>query len=376
MKIIVNAYSARLGGGQTYLKNLFAYLPAMSDLEVLVFAPASLELPAHPQIRRVHSSWPTTNPLARALWERWVLSGFLRRECADVLFCPGGVVGASVPEGCKVVTMFRNMIPFDAALVASMPWGLQRLRNLILRRVLLRSIVQADLSIFISDHARGLIERLARIPNPVTIPHGISETFRTNGAALARPEQAPEGPYLLYVSRFDIYKHHREVVRAFAALPDELRKGLSLVFVGETDLPEAEPVAHLVQELGLEGNVIMRGVVPHGKLPAWYQHAHTILFASSCENCPNILLESMASGRPVLASNVMPMPEFGGAALAYFSPFDPHDIARAMSQVLGDSEYADRLAQAAMLRSSRYDWALTGQETWQRIFELAEQKKA
>jgi len=374
MKIVINAYSARLGGGQTYLRNLLANLPDRSDLEIAVFAPTSLEWPAHPQVKRVQSIWPTTNPLMRALWERWALPGFLRRESADVLFCPGGVVGTHVPAGCKVVTVFQNMIPFEANLVGRMPWGWQRLRNLILRRVLLRSMIKADLTIFISDYASSLIARLARIANPVTIPHGISESFRIADRALSRPEGAPEGRYVLYVSRFDVYKHHREVVRAFAALPDELRKGLSLVFLGETNMPEAEPVASLVLELGLGGKVMMPGAVSHGNLPAWYKHAQAILFASSCENCPFILLESLASGRPVLSSDVMPMPEIGGPDLIYFSPFDPQDISQAMSKVLRDNECAQRVAQAAVLRSARYEWKFTAQETWMRIFDLAEQK--
>lgn len=372
MKIVINAYSARVGGGQTYLKNILAHLPTQGGLQILVFAPTSLELPTLPQVKRVQSRWPTTNPLLRAIWERWALPRFLRRERADVLFCPGGVVGTRVPAGCKVVTMFRNMIPFDAELLGRMPWGLQRLRNVILRRILLRSMVSADLTIFISDHTRGLIERMARIPNPVTIPHGISEAFRTAGKDLPRPKTAPEGPYLLYVSRFDIYKHHRAVVRAFAALPEELRNGLSLVFLGETDMPEAEPVAKLVKDLALQDQVLMPGAVPYDSLPAWYLHAHAILFASSCENCPNILLESMGSGRPVLSSNALPMPEFGGEGLIYFSPFDDKDIAGAISRVLGDKECAKKVANAAMLRSGRYDWKLTAEETWSRIFAVAE----
>lgn len=375
MKIVINAYSARMGGGQTYLKNILAHLPARANLDVLVFAPASLDLPSLPQVKRVRSGWPTTNPLFRALWERWALPRFLRRERADVLFCPGGVVGTRVPSGCKVVTMFRNMIPFDAALVDTMPWGLQRLRNIVLRRVLLRSMAQADLTIFISDYACGLIERMAHIPKPVTIPHGISEKFRSAGKDLPYPKDAPQGRYLLYVSRFDIYKHHREVVRAFAALPSELSEGLTLVFLGETDMPEAAPVTQLVQELGLDDQVMMAGAVPYESLPAWYQHAEVILFASSCENCPNILLESMGSGRPVLSSNVMPMPEFGGAEIGYFSPFDSQDIVRAMVEVLSDSEYARSIARAALLQSGRYDWKMTAQETWGQLFELAEHRR-
>ncbi|MEZ7911446.1 MAG: glycosyltransferase family 1 protein [Propionivibrio sp.] len=372
MKIVINAYSARMGGGQTYLKHILAKMPVRADLEVLIFAPAALNLPLHPHIKRVQTRWPTTNPMARALWEHWALPSFLRRERADVLFCPGGVVGSRLPAGCKVVTMFRNMIPFDAALVSRMPWGLQRLRNVILRRVLLRSMANADLTIFISDHARGLIEQLAHIPNPVTIPHGISEAFRTVDRPLPRPEGAPHGRYLLYVSRFDIYKHHREILRAFTALPDEVRKDLSLVFLGETDMPEAEPVARLIQDLGIQDKVLMPGAVPYDSLPAWYQHANAILFASSCENCPNILLESMGSGRPVLSSNIMPMPEFGGKDIVYFSPFDPKDISQAMLKILGDKECAQRVAQAAMLRSARYDWKLTAQETWARIIDLGD----
>lgn len=373
MKIVVNAYSARLGGGQTYLRNLFAHLPARTDLEILVFAPASLPLPAHPQVRRVHAPWPTSNPLARALWERWMLPGFLRREQPDLLFCPGGVVATRVPANCKVVTMFRNMIPFDDDLVGSMPWGLQRVRNLILKRVLLRSLSEADLTIFISDHARALIEGMVRIPNAITIPHGISDSFRSAGNSLPRPESAPHGDYLLYVSRFDVYKHHREVVRAFAALPEGLRDRLSLVFLGETDMPEAEPVAELVKELALSDKVLMPGAVLYATLPAWYQHASASLFASSCENCPNILLEAMAAGRPVLSSNVMPMPEFGGSDIAYFSPDDPQEMSRAIARILSDNEYGERIAQAALQRSAGYDWRITARETWTRLIQLSEQ---
>ena len=376
MKIVVNAYSARLGGGQTYLKNLLAHLPERADLDLLVFAPVSLELPVRQNVRRVRSAWPTTNPILRAVWERVVLPNFLRKENADVLFCPGGVIGTHVPHGCKVVTMFRNMIPFDGKLVSTMPWGSQRLRNLILRRVLLNSMANADLTIFISDHARALIERLVHIPNAVTIPHGISEVFRTANQILRRPDRAPEGRYLLYVSRLDIYKHHREVVLAFADLPEELRESVSLVFLGEADSPEAEHVMKLISELGLQGQVLMLGAIPYENLPGWYQNAHAILFASSCENCPNILLESLGSGRPVLASDIMPMPEFGGEGLVYFSPSDPQDISRALSLVLKDDEYAYQVSQAALRRSEHFDWKSTARNTWERIFELVEKKES
>ncbi|POF39760.1 hypothetical protein B0D71_23990 [Pseudomonas laurylsulfativorans] len=376
MKIVFNALSARLGGGQTYLINLFQFVPDNADLEILVFAPASLKLPDHPRIKRVEPAWPTENPIVRAVWERWVLPGILKAEKADVLFCPGGVVGTSVPAGCKVATMFRNMIPFDLRVRKSIPLGLQRLRNWLLNRIMLKSMREADLTIFISNYARSVIESLTNIKNAVTIPHGIGSVFRTHSdSAVPRPEFLPVGEYVLYVSRFDVYKHHYEVVSAYAELPNELRARFPLVLVGETNLPEAERVKTLVSTLGLKDQVLLLGAIPYQSLPPLYHHAYLNLFASSCENCPNILLEALASGRPMVCSSVMPMPEFGAEAALYFSPFDSKDIKNVLSEALTSPALLEKLSVAAATQSDKFDWEKTSRKTWSELLALAVSRK-
>lgn len=374
MRIVVNALSARLGGGQTYLRNLFAHLPDSKELEVIIFAPDELDLPTDERIRRVTTAWPTRNPYLRAVWEMFLLPAFLRRSHADVFFCPGGVVATRVPQRCRVVTMFRNMIPFDPS-TRKAP-GSQRLRNVLLKRAMLRSMMRADLTIFISEYARQVIESLGRIPNSTTIPHGVGMTFRTHGHAISRPQFLPDEEYLLYVSRFEVYKHHREVVLAYSALSDALRQRFALVLVGEANMPEADRTRALISELDIEGRVHIQGAVAYRDLPAVYHHAKLNLFASSCENCPNILLEALGAGRPIVSSNVMPMPEFGGDAVHYFSPHDPEDIRRAMEAVLTNETYSEALGAAAAKRSSQYDWAVTASRTWASIFHLVEQARA
>jgi glycosyltransferase involved in cell wall biosynthesis len=372
MKIVVNALSARLGGGQTYLRNLFAHLPAEPALEIVVFAPDSLELPADARVRRERTAWPTTNPLLRAVWERWRLPAWLARNAAQLLFCPGGVVATRPPPGCRVATMFRNMIPFDMRARRSMPLGRQRLRNWLLQRVMLRTMVRADLTIFISAHARALIETLTPLRAAVTIPHGSGAAFRSHGATLARPAQAPAGRYLLYVSRFDVYKHHHELVEGYARLSPALRAAHPLMLVGETDSPEARRVRALIERLQLGAHVHIVGEVAYRELPAWYHHAEAIVFASSCENCPNILLEALGAGRPIACSNVAPMPEFGGDAVEYFTPFDTRDVQRALQRLLTDADHAMRLGNAAAARSLQYDSARSAHETWHRLLALAD----
>jgi glycosyltransferase involved in cell wall biosynthesis len=193
---------------------------------------------------------------------------------------------------------------------------------------------------------------------------------------LPRPGGVPAGDYLLYVSRFDVYKHHFEVVSAYASLPPGLRKRCSLVLVGECHMAEAARVQRLIAEKRLESQVVIVGAVPYAALPAFYRHARATVFASSCENCPNILLEALGAGRPVVSSNVMPMPEFGGENLAYFSPYDAADIAAKLHAVLTDEAHASSLARAARERSQRYDWTATARETWQSILDLASHASA
>lgn len=370
MKILINASSAKLGGGQTYLKNLLRHLPKEIELSILVLAPNDLDLPMDPRITRISTLWPTRNPILRTLWEKVMLPVLVRRQAIDILFCPGGVVSTKTVGDCKTVTMFRNMIPFDPAVRERIPIGLQRVRNWILERVMLKSLTNADLSIFISNYARGLIEQRATIKNPVTIPHGLSPEFRTHSQVLARPTWLPNESYVLYVSRFDVYKHHMEVVKAYAQLSADLRHAHPLILIGEADTESAAMVRDFIATNGLGDVIRIVGAVKYADLPAVYRHAHVILFASSCENCPNILLEALGAGRPVLSSNVMPMPEFGGAAVEYFSPYDPDDIAGTLERVLCDPDLRSRMSAAAAERSGKYDWRVTAESTWLSIAGL------
>ena len=152
------------------------------------------------------------------------------------------------------------------------------------------------------------------------------EAFKPADRAIERPPFVPEDDYILYVSRFDLYKHHFEVVSAYARLPEALRSRYRLLLIGESDMPEADRVRELIAHHGLGERVVILGAVKYPLLPAAYRHAALILFASSCENCPNILLEALGAGRPVLSSSV------GSGGSMIWRP-----LSRSSSLVLGSS---------------------------------------
>jgi glycosyltransferase involved in cell wall biosynthesis len=79
---------------------------------------------------------------------------------------------------------------------------------------------------------------------------------------------------------------------------------------------------------------------------------------------PNILLESMASGRPIACADRGPMPEVLGNAGVYFDPESPHSIAAALRRLIDSPELRERCAKEALLRARQYTWESCARETF------------
>jgi len=366
IRVLINAAAARRGGGQTYLRNLLAFLPEQLGLQVYLAGPESLELPSRPDVHRVPVHWPIENPLTRRLWESVGLPSLLRRLKADVLFLPSGT--SSGPEGpWKRVSMFRNMLPFAPEQCVKYKWSYMRLRNHLLRRSMIASMRDADLVIFVSEHGREVVARAVAVPQALIISHGISPAFRAG--AMERPGWLPRGDYILYVSTLDVYKAQLEVLRGYALARNAGVRD-KLVFVGPEYAPYGKKVRAEIDALGLKEHVLLAGMAPYADLPAVYAHSHLNIFASECENCPNILLEAMAAGRPLLCSNRPPMPEFAGTSVVYFDPADPVQFARELVALITDAKRMNEYAERAKIQSRSYDWQTTAKRTWEAIAAL------
>lgn len=366
MRILVNALSARLGGGQTYLLNLLRHAPQETGWHIFVLAQPSLSLDGLPEnVERVESP-SLENPLLRAIWEHFRLGALTRQLAVNVFFSPGGLLPKGLPSDVTTAVTFQNMLPFDHAQRKKYPYGYRRVRDWLLERGLSSAMRRAGLVIFISEFARDFIER--RIGplrgQKVVIPHGIEEIFRHSSKnILHRPAWLPKTDYFLYVSFIDHYKAQSEVVRGFDIYKRQGGKE-KLILVGPEYRPYGDSVRREIANRGLTGEVILAGNVLHSELPAIYQHAKINIFSSFTENCPNILLEMMASGRPALVSNLAPMTEFGGNTVAYFDPANPEDFAQRLAELVADQARQDWLASAAMERVADYSWERAARLTW------------
>lgn len=374
MRILINAVSARAGGGQTYIANLRRFSQIQACRRIVIIVPSGFQFSgagANWHVIRL-GRW-LEKPILRNIWENVFLPKIVQRLRIDILFCPGGTL-PRFRKGvrCKSVTMFQNMLPFDMRSRRDFPIGYMRLRHWLLRGLLERGMRSASLVIFISNYGREVIESIMPrgIKTSVVIPHGLAPEFLHSEEVKSElAEKLVDRQYYLYVSPLTFYKSQVEVIDAFSKYVAQRDADSKLILVGSIDKRYSKRVKRLIRTRCLEKRVVMAGKVSHSELPTLLKNAYINIFASRSENCPNILLETMAAGRPVLCSNVQPMPEFGEDGVMYIDPYNSIDIAQKWQTLEEDEKKMQELARRAYEIASRYSWGRAAEDTWHAITE-------
>lgn len=136
-----------------------------------------------------------------------------------------------------------------------------------------------------------------------TLRNGVDLTlFRPQHRTAARHAYGFEGKTLLSVGHLIERKGHHHVIAALQRLP-----AFALAIAG--DGPERGALEALAKQLGVASRVRFLGALPHEALPSLYTAADALVLASSREGWPNVLLEAMACGTPVIASDAWGNPE-------------------------------------------------------------------
>jgi teichuronic acid biosynthesis glycosyltransferase TuaC len=172
------------------------------------------------------------------------------------------------------------------------------------RQMILAAARQAAGIIAVSQALKDALVALGVVDEKITVlRNGVDLVLFHPGARDAtRARLRLSGPVLLSVGHLIERKGHDLVISALPSLP-----GYVLLIAGEG--PERPDLERLTAELKLSDRVRFLGAVPHSELHGIYASADALVLASSREGWPNVLLESMACGTPVVASDVWGNPE-------------------------------------------------------------------
>lgn len=368
MIVGINAWNIIGGGCITHLYEVLNVVePELYGItKIIIWARDSTlcAIPDRKWLIKKHESLLDKSLPYRYYWQKYRLKRLADIEGCDVLFTPGG---GDATGFRPVVTMSRNMLPFE--LTELMRYGISFIafKTLLSRLSHAREFPRADGLILLNDYAKRVITGSIKnvTHNVSVIPHGISSRF-----SRLPKGQKPISNYdignpfkIIYVSRVEVYKHQWHVVEAVRKLRGE---GYPVVLhlVG----PDGSGSSRLERTLSAipehDVYVVRHGNIPYDALHDLYNIADMNIFASSCENMPNTLLESMAAGLPTACSNRGPMPEILGDAGIYFDPESAESIAQAVKQFLDSTELRERKAHAAYVMAQNYTWERCAEQTF------------
>ena len=368
MRLGVDGSNLRLGGGITHLVELLrvAEPGRFGFSEVIVWGRKALlaRIEERPWLVKAEQRGLERGALYQAYWQRFRLSTLARKAHCDVLFAPGGSYAGSFRP---IVTMSRSMLPFEWRELRRYGWSKYTLKWILLRLIQSRSFRGADGVIFLTAYGRDAVLRLlgALRGKAVIIAHGVNPRF----ILPPRPQRAAadfsvaQPCRLLYVSTTEFYKHQWNVAEAVAQLRAE---GLAVVLdlIGPPGAAQHRLNATLRRVDPSSNFIRARGEIAYEQLHRLYAVADIGVFASSCENMPNILLEGMASGLPMACSGLGPMPEVLGQGGVYFNPENIHEIAAAIRSLMASATLRGEKAAAGFARAQQYSWKRCADETF------------
>lgn len=363
----IDASRNRSGGAQVHLQGILTQpLPANSRISrVHLWSYQALldSIPNQPWLTKHNPDCLEAGVLSQLYWQRYLFPKALEsNECQIVLNTDAGTINRFSPS----VTMSRDMLSYEPGEIDRFRFGKAYLRLLLLRYMQNDSLKRSTGAVFLTKHAAETIQsHTGKLQRVALIPHGVSNSFRMSPDSRQFPV-AGTPVRCVYVSPVSLFKHQWKIVEAVRILRDD-NYNIELHLVGGTGSDSAEKLlqAQITKDDPAGIFVKRSSQVNHSQLPDILRDSDIFIFASSCENMPNTLVEAMAAGLPIACSKRGPMPEVLQDGGVYFDPDIVPSICTAISRLIDDAALRRHASNRAAQLSHQFSWKRCSRETWE-----------
>lgn len=316
---------------------------------------------------RSSSSQVRVSRISRSAVDRFVIRGrlplgpLLNTGRADVAWSPDFTL-PPVNARRKAVTVH------DLAWIAAPEYAPSGLRSF-LDAAVPRQIRSADRIFTVSESIRNeLLERFPVQEDVVVVAsNGVDHRFAEAGSVADRAALEPlalPAEYMLMVGTLEPRKNHLRVFEAIEAVP-----GLPpLVVAGGRGWSDSE----ILQTMhGLSPRVVALGFVPENLLPQLYANATALIAPSVYEGFDLPVLEAIAAGIRVIASDIPVHREVAGDLARYFDPLSVESIRDGIIGGIGESNRSSLHPARRVETLARYDWSRSAARIWSTSREIA-----
>ena len=353
MRIAIDARKLHDYGIGTYVRNLLRQLARIDqDTEYVVLCRSDDR--AH--INALGENFrglPEAAP-AYSLREQVLVPLSLRRTRPDLFHAPHYVLPPLTP--CRAVVTIHDCI--HLMFPEYLP---NRLAYAYARSVIWAAIRRADRVLTVSEASKRDILRFFTVSagKVEVVPNGIDERFGVppseEEVARIRERFQLYDPFLLYAGNIKPHKNVERLIEAFQRLRQRGFGQVRLLVIGD-QVTKYAALRRAVHRCKVHKYVRFLGFVPDQMLAVLYRLADVFVFPSLYEGFGLPPLEAMASGTPVVTSNVSSLPEVVGDAALLVDPYDPSAIADAIERLLTDTTLRSEIVKRGYARAKQYSW--------------------
>lgn len=362
MKIGINAVflvAGKGGGIERYLRGLLKWLAIIDKKnEYLLFGnkdnAGTFEL--RENFREIISPVSARVRPAKILWEQIFLPFQLKKEKVDIVLSAGNI--APKLTFCPSIVIIYDLISF------AYPENFSLAERLALKYLLYRTATFADRIITISESSKKEIQKwLGVSEDKISVVYGgCDENFRKDEIDIERAKNkfGIKNGFIFCSASLRRYKNLDGLIRAYNILKKKYAITQKLVLAGHKE-KYYEEMQELVKLLGLQNDVIFTGFITEDELRSLYSSADTIVYPSFYEGFGLPLLEAMASGTPVVASDSTSIPEVVGDAGLLFDPHNINEMAETIYSVIKDKDLKKVLISKGFERIKEFTWERTAE---------------
>ncbi len=353
MRIAIDARKLRDYGIGTYIRNLLRHLARLDDRTEYVVLCRQEDIAFATELGENFRAVPERSR-GYSIREQIAVPLDLRREAADLFHAPHYVLPPLTP--CRSVVTIHDCI--HLRFPQYLP---NRLGYAYARSSLWVAAHRSARVLTVSEASKRDILRYFRIPESkvTVIYNAIDERFNEEPPAdevmRVRERYQLNDPFVLYAGNIKPHKNLERLIEAFHIIRRGELESVKLLIIGD-EISKYAALRRTVHRYKLHKHVRFFGFVPDATLAILYRLARVFVFPSLYEGFGLPPLEAMASGTPVITSNVSSLPEVVGDAAMLIDPYEPDAIAGAMRRVLADDRLRDDMRERGLARVREFSW--------------------
>jgi glycosyltransferase involved in cell wall biosynthesis len=303
---------------------------------------------------------PARHPVLWHIWFQIMVPWVLRRYKADVFFSPDGFV----PLYAKVKTVaVIHDINFERY-----PEFVPFLTSWYYRRFFPKFAAKSSIIITVSEFSKNEIIKFYHIDEDKisVIYNGVNEKYIISGK---QENLMNMKSYFLFVGALSPRKNIEFLLRAFDSFKASSNADVSLLIVGEK-MHLNKQMNKIFLDMEYKNDVRFLGRLPLKDLVDVYKNALAMVFIPYYEGFGIPLVEAMASGIPVIASDIDVLREVAQDAAIFVPPAQVQTVAAAMTSIWLDTTLWADLSKKGLLRAAYFSWNKSAEKVWKEIAQF------